>query len=384
MEENKIARKLVEINQWWNNFPVPRSIKKAETRRRLFFDIAKHLDSDRILAITGPRQVGKTTLMGQLIDHQIHEKKINPKHILYIPIDNEMLKLYAGQEGSFISCMEAYSSTILLEPLSGLKETVYIYLDEIQDLERWDKTLKSYYDSYEKIKFIITGSSHSLLHEGIRESLVGRIQIRTLLPFKFSEFVMYRLGISKENETEFNKNYGLWTAYTSFASSLKNNNPQQFYRTLTGIDTRLHTTRKNLQQYLRDYLIRGGFPHSINAKDLSEAAQLLKQDLELTVYKDIHRLFKTRDPLKMMDLLTYIAEKSNEPISQNQLAKHANTSWPVINNFLNHFQHIFLLNKVPFFTQDPNTTKSDMFKFNDTGILNTLTGQLNENALSNL
>ena len=170
MDESNLSRRLIEINQWWNGFEVPKSIKKAETHRKLFYILSKELNTNRVIAITGPRQVGKTTLMGQLIDFQIKNLKIPRKRIIYLPIDNELLKLNSEPENVLSSCLDIYSTFFLDESLSNLDEPVYVYLDEIQDLERWDKLLKTYYDLYYNVKFIVTGSSHSLLQEGIRES----------------------------------------------------------------------------------------------------------------------------------------------------------------------------------------------------------------------
>jgi len=383
MDNINLAKRLLEINIWWDNYDVPKSIKRAETHRRLFYIVNKLLDKERILAITGPRQVGKTTMMGQLIEHQIKHQNIDRERIIYIPIDNELIKLYSLPEDILTSCLEVYSSAILGKKLRDLKDNIYVYLDEIQDLEKWDKIIKNCYDMYEKVRFIITGSSHSFLQKGFRESLVGRINIKNLLPLKFSEFVSFKEGNKGEaEEINFNKKYGVWSLSRSFISSLDHDKPEQLLNTILRLDSRMHSSKQHLTNFLEEYLIRGGFPHSVNSATTSEAGQLLKQDLELTIYKDIHRLFKTRDPSKMMSLLTFISENTNFPISKNNLAKKAGTSWPIVDQFLNHFEQIFLINKLSFYSEENSTTKSNMIKLKDTGVLNTLLSQMDEKSLS--
>jgi predicted AAA+ superfamily ATPase len=193
---------------------------------------------------------------------------------------------------------------------------------------------------------------------------------------------MFRENITgKKDEERFNKKFGVWFLNSSFKASIRNKNPSQLMNTIIGVEARLGALKNQVQSYLEDYLIRGGFPNSVTSPSLIEAAQILKQDLELTVYKDIHRLFNTRDPSKMMSVLTSIAEQTNTPISMNQIAKKSETSWPVIDNFLDYFEQTFLINKIPFYSNENSTTKSDMIKLNDTGILNTLLSQLHKNIL---
>jgi len=382
MDRISLAKRLIEINIWWDNHEVPKSIKRAETHRRLFYVVNKILDDERILAITGPRQVGKTTMMGQLIEYQIKEKNIPPERIMYLPIDNELIKLYSSPEDILTSCLDVYSSSIVGKKIRDLKNNIYIYLDEIQDLEKWDKIIKNLYDTYENLRFIITGSSHSLLQKGFSESLVGRINIKTLLPLKFSEFLSFKeKNKGEDEETKFNKKYGIWNLNSSFRASVKNNNPEQLMRTIANLDSRIYSSKQHLTNLLDEYLIKGGFPHSVNSTTTSEAGQLLKQDLELTIYKDIHRLFKTRDPSKMMSLLTYISEHTTAPISMNSLAKKAGTSWSIVDQFLNHFEQIFLINKLTYCSEENGTTKSSMIRLKDTGILNTLLSQMDEKSL---
>lgn len=83
------------MNTWWNDEPVPDSIYESH-RRRDFYELFVKVTSDReILTVRGPRQVGKTTIVGQMIDELLpeevsrHEKEMmqsphEPKTILYL------------------------------------------------------------------------------------------------------------------------------------------------------------------------------------------------------------------------------------------------------------------------------------------------------------
>jgi predicted AAA+ superfamily ATPase len=119
-----------------------------------------------IQVITGPRQVGKTTLIGQLL-----EKLDIPSQ--YISADA------AGPQGAIWieKHWEAARQTHIAEGSGDL----ILVIDEIQKLDNWSETVKKLWDedTWNKIplKLIISGSSRLLLQKGLTESLGGRFEV---------------------------------------------------------------------------------------------------------------------------------------------------------------------------------------------------------------
>lgn len=119
-----------------------------------------------IQVITGPRQVGKTTLIGQLL-----EKLDIPSQ--YISADA------AGPQGAIWieKHWEAARQTLIAEGSGDL----ILVIDEIQKLDNWSETVKKLWDedTWNKIplKLIISGSSRLLLQKGLTESLGGRFEV---------------------------------------------------------------------------------------------------------------------------------------------------------------------------------------------------------------
>ena len=188
MDEQKILATLSSINLWWKGGKVPKRIKKAENKRKIFHNLSKEcLDNDEIISISGPRQVGKTTIMGQLIEYQLEVKQVKQKRIIYIPIDNEVLLL--NSDNILMDCLKVFFDYIVGETPESLKSKVYVYLDEVQSLDKWAKQIKSYQDSYANIKFLISGSSHTKLYADASESLVGRILFKVLLTCNRSSII---------------------------------------------------------------------------------------------------------------------------------------------------------------------------------------------------
>ena len=89
----------------------------------------KKMDEKEITAIIGPRQVGKTTTLYQLIDFLISEKGIDPKRAIYFSFDYPRL----NAKTSINEVLDVYATNMLREPLQGLRAPIYVFLDEVFD-----------------------------------------------------------------------------------------------------------------------------------------------------------------------------------------------------------------------------------------------------------
>ena len=67
----------------------------------------------------------------------------------------------------------------------------YLFIDEIQLMERWEKWIRTYYDKNKSIKFIISGSCSSLLDKEYATSITGRNITFQVKPLSFVEFVSF-------------------------------------------------------------------------------------------------------------------------------------------------------------------------------------------------
>ena len=121
-----------------------------------------------IQVLMGPRQVGKTTLIRQLL-----EKYPFPWH--YASADEATQPLWLQQQWETIR---------LKFQTSGLKEALLV-IDEIQKVPDWSNQVKIQWDkdTFDKLplKVILLGSSQLMLQKGLSESLAGRFEV-TLIP----------------------------------------------------------------------------------------------------------------------------------------------------------------------------------------------------------
>jgi uncharacterized protein len=144
---------------------------------RLYYSIIKQrLDFQRrfIQVLMGPRQVGKTTLVRQLL-----EKYPFPWH--YASADDATHPQWLQQQWE----------TIRLKASSNGSNQALLVIDEIQKVPDWSNQVKIQWDkdSFDKIpvKLILLGSSQLMLQKGLSESLAGRFEVIYIPHWSFTE-----------------------------------------------------------------------------------------------------------------------------------------------------------------------------------------------------
>lgn len=129
-----------------------------------------------IQVLTGPRQVGKTTMISQLI------RQVDAQFI-YEAADN----IPAGNSQWVYQIWEIARYRL---KESG-NDNVVLVIDEIQKISDWSETVKKLWDedSFRQInlKVILLGSSNMLLQKGLTESLAGRFEIIAVTHWSFTE-----------------------------------------------------------------------------------------------------------------------------------------------------------------------------------------------------
>jgi len=129
-----------------------------------------------IQVITGPRQVGKTTLVRQFMEQ------------CRIPVHFAAADLVPAGQASWIS--QQWEVARLKLNQAEVNEAVLV-IDEIQKIDNWSETVKKEWDAdtsaERKLKVIILGSSRLLLQQGLTESLAGRFEIIPLGHWSYRE-----------------------------------------------------------------------------------------------------------------------------------------------------------------------------------------------------
>ncbi len=188
--QKDIVQQLERTNRWWKAEP---SHPDSRFRRWAFDEILLWIEDDctPIVAIRGPRQVGKSTIQEQLVEHLLYINKVPQKHIFRVQFDD------TPSLGQLINPIEAvvrwYEDHVLCESINSIAQRgdrVYLLFDEVQDLKHWSVQLKALSDPT-KASIFITGSSSLRLAEG-RENLAGRMTTIELGPLRLYEIAGIR------------------------------------------------------------------------------------------------------------------------------------------------------------------------------------------------
>ncbi len=155
-------------------------------------------DKDLIKVITGIRRSGKSVLLRQIID-EVKETGIKDDHIIYInfeDIKNNMIDDY-------LKLNDFITSKIVDN------DKYYLFFDEIQLIEKWEKVINSFRATLNASIFI-TGSNSKLLSGELATLLSGRYVSFLMAPFSFKEVVeLKKLKTKEEIKQEFLE-YILW------------------------------------------------------------------------------------------------------------------------------------------------------------------------------
>lgn len=129
-----------------------------------------------IQVIVGPRQVGKTTMIGQLLS------KID------IPYLSESADAIIVSNSTWLS--QVWESARIRMKLSGTTSFLLV-VDEVQKIENWSEVVKQQWDrdtaSGLNIKVVLLGSSRLLIQKGLTESLAGRFETIHLGHWSYAE-----------------------------------------------------------------------------------------------------------------------------------------------------------------------------------------------------
>ena len=233
--------------------------------------------SNRIQVLIGSRRVGKTFILFQIMQ-QLLEKQIQKNQILYLNFEHPLLRSIQFDEME--SVFEIYWS---LYPES-LQKKLYIFIDEPQNLPNWDRLVRALQDDYH-FPIFITGSSSKLLSKDISTHLRGRTLTNFIYPLSFAEYLSF-------NKIHFN---------------------------LSHLSTK---EKSKLLFYVKDYLNYGGFPEIVLESDKLIKVRILKDLIDLTIYRDLIDRFSIRNTSMVKFLIHFLIQNSTKQISIHKIFNH--------------------------------------------------------------
>ena len=307
----EIAARLAEDNLWWTESGELevrfRDLKKRDYLKP-FCELVCDRSINRAVILMGPRRVGKTVMLHQLI-HGLISEGFNPNRIAYIAIDTptftgmgleKLVKLYADRN-----------------VLDLKKDDLYILFDEIQYLKNWEVHLKVLVDRFPNIRFVASGSAAAALKLKSQESGAGRFTDFMLPPLTFAEYLNF---IGREEE--------LLRASSSSNYQVKN------------ID--------ELNKEFVNYINFGGYPEAVLSDTVRrDPARFLKNDIiDKVLLRDLPSLYGIEDVQELNSLFAVLAYNTSQELSLLELSKKSNVAAQTIKRYLEYLEAAFLITRV--------------------------------------
>ncbi|MDD5617245.1 MAG: ATP-binding protein [Candidatus Methanoperedens sp.] len=299
------------------------------------------LETPHVADILGVRRCGKTYFMYQLISSMI-KSGIPKTNIVYINLDDDRLLPLNGDELRLL--VDTYKEFYEVSQ----KHKLYLFLDEIQNVQDWEKWIKSTYDRERNIKIIISGSNASLLSTDLSTLLTGRHLTTRMFPFSFAEYL-------EVNRIQFE------------------------------LKTLLYS-KKNIEikKRFNEYIEKGGFPEVI-FYPLIKHRELLQSYFEDIIHKDIISRHNLRNAQTLKQLSIFCISNIAKPYTFNSLKKifanYATLSTDVIINYLSYLEDAFLLFSVKHYDYSlkKQINKPKKLYCIDTGMVNAVSFRFSEN-----
>lgn len=149
-----------------------------EYKRAQFQEILSRINEPRskIQVIVGPRQVGKSTLIGQVLEE------------CTLPFDSYSADDVTGVSADWLT--QVWESQRMKMAVRGETKRLMV-IDEIQKIRNWSETVKAEWDrdTREKRQLIVVllGSSRMWIEKGLTESLAGRFELIRLSHWTYTE-----------------------------------------------------------------------------------------------------------------------------------------------------------------------------------------------------
>lgn len=268
-------------------------------KRELYLKkIRNFIDKPVIKVITGMRRSGKSMIL-KLISQELLEKGISSQNIIYINFESLMFS-------DLTEFKSLYNH--IIEKSQTLTEKVYILLDEIQEVEHWEKAVNSFMVDLD-CDIYITGSNANLLSSELATYIAGRYVEIKVYPLSFREYI-------------------------DFA---KIQNPQNILSN---------------EEYFEQYLQFGGLPgiHNFNY-DKSNIYQYLSDIYSSILLKDVVAKNNIRDVELLERIILYIFDNIGNTFSAKNVSDFLKSqgrklSRETVYNYLKALESAYIISSV--------------------------------------
>ncbi|MFQ5640289.1 MAG: ATP-binding protein [bacterium] len=307
-----------------------RYLPESSIRRRLLDNLLDWLSEPDILVVVGSRQVGKTTLLHQLIEH-LFAQEIAGEDVFYFNLDDITLLDFFRSPVEFVKFVEVHQ-----------KGRAYIFIDEVQRLENPGLFLKYVYDLKKPFKLIVTGSSSLEIQAKISESLTGRKQLFHLFPFSFREFVSAR-----------------WPEFKNVKSPATLEDAESAMAFLREVQ---NVYEPSLSQWFVEYTTYGGYPRVVLEDNPQRKTLHLKEIFASYMQKDVKDFFRIENVSGYNNLLKLLAYQIGNLVNVSEIANTLGLHKATVEKYIHLLEGTFMFRRLSPFYRNVRRELSKMQK----------------------
>ena len=299
------------------------------SRPNYYSKVEKFLGKGILIVLTGQRRVGKSYVMRELVQR----KQTEDANIIYIDKEKAAFDFIANYKD-----LVAY-----IDEQRVPQKHTYILIDEVQEIEEFERGLRNYYDSPD-IDIIVTGSNSDTLSSDLATLLSGRYVEIFIQGLSYEEFLVFH-QLDDNDET------------------------------------------------LRKYINYGGLPglRPMGLDDPEVIRQYLQGVYNTILVKDIVRRKKVRNVPFLENLIKYVGDNIGKPLSatniQNYMTSNQNeVSKNLILKYLKATTEAFLVHNVTRYNLHGKKLleSNDKYYFGDVGLRNFIVGGRRANDIEKI
>lgn len=312
----EILNVLHGFNPWWSGRP-----SVVPDFKRLAFETCRSYLEDfslrRAILLSGPRRVGKTTILSQIANSLI-AKNTDPKSIFYISLDHPLIKLLSVRQ-----ILEIYHETVHPQGQES-----FLLFDEIQYSKEWETEIKLMVDHQPNYRILATGSASVVQKGKLAESGVGRWITVPIPTLSFFEFVHIR-----------------GESLPGVSADLR---PSDLFGKQKGELAEIATRFRELLPVFQQYLLVGGFPETATQKNIPFCQRLLREDVvERVLKRDMTTLFGVRNVFDLEKIFIYLCLNSGGIVAHKTCADALETSPATVASHLALLEQANLIYRLP-------------------------------------
>ena len=243
-------------------------------RKNYLDEIRGFYDSNLIKILVGIRRCGKSVILEQIKEELIKERKVKEDHIIFINFE-------------FIEYEELLDYKKLNKYIKDRikdEKIYYIFLDEIQNVDNFEKVVNSLRASIKNISIFLTGSNSKLLSDELSSVLSGRYVLFNINPLSYKEYV----SLTGKNSEDMNT---FW-----------------------------------------DYAFWGGLPNRCEFTNETDIKNYLHSVYDSIILRDVVKRLNIKDTMLFDMILQYIIETTGREFSAENIVKYLEKEYKKVSN----------------------------------------------------